>query len=280
MDKLPALATAAAIALLAYGVGMPITGIAHMLPGLAHHLHPGVLAAGLAAVLAGYYLRSRRKAAICVELISSKIAPKKNLINDARNLEHLIRRLSLTSRRVTYNVEGPPPRALLLVEGASITQHELIEILNSYMDSIKAIPCTRPTAKAHTNTECCATQIRAKLIAPLLRKLAGASKGPVLIIDLKNLLDENILASLQVDGAGKITVERLGNKLYISDKIAGMLSALERAGPSTLVIIEPLDLPANILSRLAEDYNVEKCIVITQYSDYANKLAPCRGLKI
>jgi len=260
---------AVATLLLANGLGIPILAAAQ--PPRHFQKHAYVLL-GLLVLAAAFISYNRRGNTICIELVSSRITPRNVLLNDTRNLEHILRRLSFSCKRLTYIIEGPPSKAVLYVEKPSIPYNDIIDIINSYMEGIRALPCTSRSSNresSESTLSCCSIYARGYTLLVLLRDIVNllGNGRRVLVVDFKNVISD-------ID-IGNVMIKQLGSRLYVSDKLVGLVAALEEYSPDTLILLEPVDLPVNLLLKIAKDYKISTCIVMTQYVDYANKFEAC-----
>ncbi|BES82545.1 hypothetical protein PABY_21120 [Pyrodictium abyssi] len=131
------------------------------------------------------------------------------------------------------------------------------------------MPCASKSGSREGPPSCCSIYAERDTLPVLLRdviNLLGNGRR-VLVVDFKN-----VISGIDINNA---IVKQLGSRLYVSDKIVGLVTALEEYNPDAIILVEPVDLPVNLLPKIARDYEIDTCIVLTQYTDYANVFEVC-----
>lgn len=132
-----------------------------------------------------------------------------------------------------------------------------------------ALPCASKSSRRDSLPSCCSIYARRDTLQVLLRDVTNllGNGRRVLVVDFKNVISD-------IDISNAI-IKQLGGRLYVSDKLVGLVAALEEYSPDILILVEPIDLPVNLLPKIARDYEIDTCIVMTQYVDYANEFEAC-----
>ena len=257
----------ASILLLANGLGLSLRKILSTINIHADFLLLPYVLTILIAILVYHFWR--RRDILCIELRSSRIVPKTVLTNDTRNLEHILRRLSFSSKRVTYVIEGIPPRARLYIEAPSLSYEDIVRIINMYTSSIKATLCSSDDT-VHNIDRCCAILGKNNNIQSIVNQILDTINRDTisLVVDTKNTLTDSL-------NNKHVIVKYLGDRLYVSDKLIGVISALEEFRPDILILVEPVDFPPHLIVRIVKDYNIDQCYIITADREYASKFTPC-----